>query len=169
MKWSPVGSLSALARVCDVIVSGRGVRGIKGEQRGVMLCIWCNSKLYFNTLRPKQNGRHFADDVFKYVFLNENIWISINISLKFFSNGPVNNIPALVQIMAWRRPGDKPLSEPMVVRLLTYICATRPQRVKTAIKWFAFISILWATRINNFITHLGLIRHYVLKIVAQNS
>ena len=32
--------------------------------------------------------------------------------------------------MAWRRPGDKPLSEPMVVRLLTHICVTRPQWVK---------------------------------------
>ena len=39
---------------------------------------------------------------------------------------PINNIPALVQIMAWRRPGDKPLSEAMVVRLLTHICVARP-------------------------------------------
>ena len=37
------------------------------------------------------------------------------ISLKFVSKGPINNIPALVQIMAWPRPGDKPLSEPMMV------------------------------------------------------
>ena len=35
----------------------------------------------------------------------------------------------LVQIMAWRRPGDKPLSEPMMVSLLTQICVTRPQWV----------------------------------------
>ena len=55
--------------------------------------------------------------------------ISITISLKFVPKGPINNIPALVQIMAWRRPGDKPLSEPVMVRLLTYICATRPQWV----------------------------------------
>ena len=34
------------------------------------------------------------------------------ISMKFVPKGPINNIPALVQIMAWRRPGDKPLSEP---------------------------------------------------------
>ena len=46
---------------------------------------------------------------------NENIWISIKISPKFVPKGPINNIPALVQIMAWRRPGDKPLSEPMMV------------------------------------------------------
>ena len=39
----------------------------------------------------------------------------------------INNIAALVQTMAWRRPGDKPLSEPMMVGLLMYICVTRPQ------------------------------------------
>ena len=52
------------------------------------------------TLRPRQNGRHFADDIF----------ISLEISLKFFPKVQINNIPALVQMMAWRRPGDKPLS-----------------------------------------------------------
>ena len=39
------------------------------------------------------------------------------------------NIPSLVQIMAWRRPGDRPLSEPMMVSWTTYICVTRPQWV----------------------------------------
>ena len=63
-------------------------------------------------------------------FVNDNAWISINISLKFVPRGPINNIPALVQIMAWRRPGDKLLSEPMMVRSLTHICVTRPQWVK---------------------------------------
>ena len=81
------------------------------------------------TLRPRQNGRHFPDDIFKCIFLNENVWISINISLKFLPEGPINNIPALVQMMAWRQPGDKPLSEPMMVRLPTHICVTRPQWV----------------------------------------
>ena len=83
-----------------------------------------------NTLRPRQNGRHFADDIFKCIFLNENIWISIKISMKFVPKGPINNIPALVQIMAWRRPGDKPLSEAMMVILTTHICVTQPQWVK---------------------------------------
>ena len=80
-----------------------------------------------NSLRPRQNGRHFADDAFKRIFMNENVWISIRISLKFVPKGPINNILALVQIMAWRRPGDKPLSEPVMVNLLTHICVTRPQ------------------------------------------
>ena len=85
----------------------------------------------FNSLRPRQNRRHFADGVFKCNFLNENVWIPIKISLKFVPKGPINNIPALVQIMAWRRPGDKPLSEAMMVSLPTHICVTRPQWVKT--------------------------------------
>ena len=36
----------------------------------------------------------------------------------------INNIPALVQMMAWRHPGDKPLSEPMMAILLTHIYAS---------------------------------------------
>ena len=60
---------------------------------------------WVNTLRPRQNGRHFADDIFKRFFLNENVWIPIKISLKFVPKDPIDNIPALVQIMAWRRPG----------------------------------------------------------------
>ena len=59
--------------------------------------------------------------------LNENVSISLKISRKFVPKVQFNNIPALLQIMAWRRPGDKPLSEPMVVSLLTHICFTRPQ------------------------------------------
>ena len=79
-----------------------------------------------NTLRPRRNRCHFADDIFKCIFLNENVLNSIRISLKFIPKGPINNIPALVQIMAWHRPGDKPLSEPMMIISLTHICVTRP-------------------------------------------
>ena len=68
-----------------------------------------------------------TDNIFKWIFLNENVIISIEITLKSVPKGPINNIPALVQIMAWRRPGDKPLSEPMMVRLPTHIFVTRPQ------------------------------------------
>ena len=87
------------------------------------------TELAFNASRPRQNGRHSADDILKFIFVNENVWIPIKISLKFYSNGPVNNMPALVQIMAWCLPGTKPLSEPMMVSLLTPICDTRPQWV----------------------------------------
>ena len=89
----------------------------------------CARVFFINILRPWQNGRHFADDIFKCIFLNENAWISLKISLKCVPYVRINNIPALVQIMAWRRPGDKPLSKPMMVSLLTHICVTRPQWV----------------------------------------
>ena len=69
-----------------------------------------------NSSPPGQNGRHFADDVFKRIVSNENVRIYIKISLNFVPKGSVNNIPAMVQIMAWRRIGDKPLSEPMLTR-----------------------------------------------------
>ena len=82
-----------------------------------------------NSLRLTQSGRRFAYDIFKCIFLNENVWISTKISLMFVPKGPINNIPALIQIMAWRRPGDKPLSETMMVSLPTHICVTRPQWV----------------------------------------
>ena len=102
--------------------------------------IWTNDGLIYrcisqpqwvNTLRPKQNGRQFADDTFKRISLNENVRISIKISLNFVPYGPINNILALVQIMAWRWSGDKPLFEPMLVSLPTHICVTWPQWVKS--------------------------------------
>ena len=93
---------------------------------------WRNSMdgLVFNSLRPSPNIRHFADDIFKCFFENENEWISPRISLKLVPKVRINNIPALVQIMAWRRPGNQPFSEPMMVSLLTHICVTRPQWVR---------------------------------------
>ena len=79
--------------------------------------------LWLNALRPRQYCCHFTDGIFKCIFLNENVWIFINISSKFVPKGQINNIPALVQIMAWCQPGDKPLSEPMMVSV------TQPQWV----------------------------------------
>ena len=82
-------------------------------------------------MRQRQNGRNFAHGIFKYIFMNENVWIPIKISPKFVPKDWINNIPALVQIMAWRRAGDKPLSEPMVVSLPMHICVTQPQWVNS--------------------------------------
>ena len=81
----------------------------------------------FNLLRPRQNCGHFAANIFKCILLNENIWISIEISLKFVTKGPINIIPTLVQMMARHRPGNKPLSEPVMVGLPMHVCITRPQ------------------------------------------
>ena len=74
---------------------------------------------WLNTFRPKQNDRHFPNNILKWIFLNESLWISIKISLTFVPISPIY-IPALVQIMVWCRPGNKPLSEPMMVSLLTH-------------------------------------------------
>ena len=90
----------------------------------------------FNTLRLRRNRRHFADDIFKYIHLNENALISIKIPLKFIPKTPINNMPTLVQIMAWHRQGAKPLSETMMVKL-SQICVTRAQ-------WVNRISRVWS-------------------------
>ena len=49
-----------------------------------------------NTFRPRQNGRDFPDDIFKRIFLNENVWISLKISLNFVPRFRINKIPGLV-------------------------------------------------------------------------
>ena len=54
---------------------------------------------WLNTLRPRQNDCHYADGIFKCIFLNEDLRIVNKISLKFVPKRPINNIPALVQIM----------------------------------------------------------------------
>ena len=102
--------------------------------------------LSVNTLGPRHNGHNFLD-IYKCIFLNENEWMLLKISLKFVPRVRITNILALVQIMAWRRPGDKSLSEPMMVSSLTYICVTRPQWVNTCkqmCRYFdGLVSTLW--------------------------
>ena len=124
----------------------------------MILCLSVISHVFLNTLRPRQNGHHFADDIFKYIFLNENVWIPITISLKFVAKGLVDNIPALVQIMAWRRAGDKPLSEPMIFSLPTHICVTRPQWVNHIMSfkmWHLWpMRVLRASHSNERLTHI---------------
>ena len=70
----------------------------------------------FNSSPPGQNGRHIADGSFKRIFMNEKICISIRISLKVVPSGLNDNKSALVQAMAWRRAGDKPLPVPMMIQ-----------------------------------------------------
>ena len=54
--------------------------------------------VHLNTLRPRQDGRHFPDDILKCIFLNENVWIPLTIWLKCVWKVRINNIPPLVQI-----------------------------------------------------------------------
>ena len=83
-----------------------------------------------------QNGSNFADDMFKRIFLNEKNWISNKMSFKYISCGLVDNMLAVVQIMAWHRPGDKPLPEPMLVSLL---------RTSKVVRAKAFINCMFST------------------------
>ena len=69
-----------------------------------------------NSSPPGQNGRHFADGIFKCIFMNEKFCILIKISLKLVPNDLIDNKTALIQVMAWRRAGDKPLPEPMLMQ-----------------------------------------------------
>ena len=59
-----------------------------------------------------------SDDIFNCIFLNENDRIPIQISLKYVPKSPIGNKSALVQGMAWRRTGDKPLPEPMMTQFI---------------------------------------------------
>ena len=116
---------------------------------------WDN-KPWLNPLKLRQNGRHFANDTLNRICMNENVRILIKISLKFAPKGSINNIPALVQIMAWRRPGDKPLSKPMMVSLLTHICVTRPQWVNDVSYVVSGVFSWWRHQMETFTPLLAL-------------
>ena len=74
------------------------------------------SKIDVNSSLPAQVGCDFADDMFRCIFMNEKVFHVVRISLKSVRKGPVDNISALVQIMAWYRTGDKALTEPMLAQ-----------------------------------------------------
>ena len=57
---------------------------------------------------------NLAEDISKCIFMNKKFCISIWISLKFVPRGPIDNRPALVQVMAWWQTCVKPLPEPML-------------------------------------------------------
>ena len=79
---------------------------------------WANGAINSTHFSLDKMAATFADDIFQRIFLSANIRISTKFSPKFVRKGPTDNIPALVSIMAWRRIGDKPLSEPMLTRLI---------------------------------------------------
>ena len=63
-----------------------------------------------NTVSPKQHGCHFADDIFKYLLLNEKFYTLFQISLKFVPEGPTDNViigsgngwgPNSQQVITW--------------------------------------------------------------------
>ena len=79
-----------------LVITSNNNKNKKQKQRLLLL----THVISVNKLRPRQSGRHFSDDFLKCIFLNENMWVSIKISLMFVPKVWINNIPALVQIMA---------------------------------------------------------------------
>ena len=77
-------------------------------------------------------GRDKMAAISQTTFSNAFSWMKVHAFCSKFRWGfatkvQINNITEVVQIMAWCRPGGKPLSKPMMVSLLTNICVTRPQ------------------------------------------
>ena len=81
-----------------------------------------SSEIRFNTIRPRQKGRHFPNDIFKFIYFNQNRCISIKTSLnslKIIGMCLIDNKAGLFQVMAWRPTGDKPLTETMMANVTT--------------------------------------------------
>ena len=70
-------------------------------------------RIPFNTLRSEQNSRHLADDIFKCVFVNENFWISNQMSLIYVPHGIIHN----TSVMALRLTVNKPFPVPMLAKM----------------------------------------------------
>ena len=77
-------------------------------------CVTSGNGCVFNSSPPGENDSHFADNIFKCIFINEKFCITIQISLKFVPEGPIDNKPPLVLVRAWLWTGDKPLPEPVL-------------------------------------------------------
>ena len=78
---------------------------------------WVNVGDPVNIFGPRQKGRHFPNDTSKCIFVKENFWALNRISLKYVPHGKIGNLKTLVQKMAWRRLGYKPLSKPVMAYL----------------------------------------------------
>ena len=86
----------------------------------------------------------FSSRHFKYISLNENVYILVQISLRLGPDkGPVHNTPALVQTMAWYRVGDKPLFELMITKF-SYVTSSQRvnQHPSTFVKHYLFDTFL---------------------------
>ena len=71
---------------------------------------------WVNSYPPGPNGCHFANKIFKCIFMNKRLCTLIWISLKFVPKIRSDNKCTLVQVLAWRIIGDKPLSELMLTQ-----------------------------------------------------
>ena len=84
-----------------------------------------------NTLRPGQNGRHSADDIFKCDFLKENFCILIHISLEFYTKGQIDNTSMLVKVLDWCQTSNKQLLESMLAKM------------HPVVTWYQWVHCIW--------------------------
>ena len=96
---------------------------------------YCSNALLtpINSSLPGQYGHRFADDLFRGNFVNERLCNLILISLKFVPMRTIDNKAALVQVMAWRWIGYKPLPEPMLTQFTDVLINRRPITVRAAL------------------------------------
>ena len=84
-------------------------------QNWCLLVLACSLGWIISSL-PEKNGHHFTDNICKCIFINEKLYILIQISRKLVPKSPIGNKPVLVQVVAWCGTGNKPLPEPMLTQ-----------------------------------------------------
>ena len=123
LKFSAAGLDLFFYKIYEVFATNKLiVWGIFLKKDKNLFAFWIIIQIWFGRGSWSSSLAHWGRDkmaaIFQCFSLNENVRISIS------------NIPAFIQIMAWHWPGDKPLSEPMMVSLLMHICVTQPPWVK---------------------------------------
>ena len=119
------------ARTNKQHIVSKSIREKRSESLNINIVL--SVMLEINTLRPRRNEQHFADDIFKRKLFSSMKMFEFRLKFHWslFPRVQLTIFQHWVQVMAWRRIGDKPLSEPKMVRSTTHICVTRPQWVKT--------------------------------------
>ena len=87
--WWPLEHANNL--VIQMQILGGGVSLAHGIAVGIFLCRLCQH------FEAETNSRYITNDIFECIFMNENIWISHKILLKFVRKCRIDNIPALVR------------------------------------------------------------------------
>ena len=99
------------------------------HRKAIILWLWmtpplarldllCHGNININALKPEQNGRHFCRNNFQMRYLRERYFLLIHISLKFVPRCPIDNMSALVQVMACHMLSAKPLPEAVMTQFI---------------------------------------------------
>ena len=91
---------------------------------------------FINSSPPDKMATILADNIFNCIFMNENDTIPIQLSLHYVSRSPIDNKPALAQVLAWRQIGNKPLPEPVMTHSVDTYEALRGDELTDMI-WFS--------------------------------